>query len=228
MNSYNNLAERLEEWMVENRPGLDELMRAEGSRSLHLEFIEAEGGVLPTREERVFRARAASVRAWLRHLARALEAEINAPALSTRIERRFVPERLEALVLEANAATERRGRASPEVDARRDQLAAWMRLFAEGVGEEVVGEGCGPEIGKELRDWWRDKNGHVDDIAARAAAAWAVPTGDAQDGNPFGRVEGDERAHEAAAVWAHVRVLADGLEAVLTRHPTDTERVDPA
>jgi hypothetical protein len=227
MSDHTTLGHRVEAWMADHRPALDELMKAEGSRALHVEFLEAEGGVLPSREVRIDRARTASVRAWLRHLARGLEAELPEPALGVRIEQRFNQERLEALVLEANAATERRGRASPDVDARRDQLAGWMRLFAEGFGEEIFGEGTGPQTGKRLTEWWRDKNGRVDDIANKAAAAWAVPTGDAQDGNPFGRVEADERTIEAASVWAHVRVLADGLADLLTSHPNDARRVDP-
>lgn len=220
--TQHGLAARLEGWMVENRPALDELMRSEGSQALHLEFIEAEGGVMPSREMRHERARAASVRAWLRHLARALEAELPAPGVAARLEQRFNPERLEALVLEAQAVTERRGRAHPDVDSRRDQLVAWMRLFAAGVGEELIGDGEGPAAGKSLATWWESQTGRIDEITVDAAAAWPAPEGGAQDGNPFGRIENDERALEAASVWAHIRVLMDGLEGLLASGPAAT------
>ena len=62
-------------WMVDNRPGLDEKMKEEGSKALIQEFMAAEGGQgLPTPEERLDRARQASARAWLRHLAAAIQA----------------------------------------------------------------------------------------------------------------------------------------------------------
>lgn len=206
--------------MADHRESLDELMRAEGSRALHEEFILAEGGVLPDPAQRVERARAASIRGWLRHLAAALAVERGDPTLGSRLERRFVPERLEQLVLEEAAVTERRGRADPATDARREQLVAWMRVFGEGVGEELGLPGGGPATGRAIAAWWRD-NAHVaTEIAARAEVAWTTPSGDAQDGNPYGRVPDVERAREAALVWGHVRALADALEAV-TGDPPD-------
>lgn len=212
------LAARLEAWMAAHRDQLDELMRAEGSRALHEEFILAEGGGLPDAAARVERARAASMRAWLRHLARALGVQINDPGLVSRLERKFVMERLEQLTMEEVTETERRGRGAPDADARREQLQAWARLFAEGLGGDVLVGVTGPEAGRRLSEWWRAHAGEVTEVAGRAEAAWSVPSGEAQDGNPFGRVSEHARVQEAALVWAHVRVLADGIEALARRN----------
>lgn len=208
------LAERLEGWMAEHRPSLDEMMREEGSRVLHLEFIQAEEGNLPDPETRRERAREASVRAWLRHLSHALEADTGQEGLAERMYRRFERERLEQLVLEERAATDRRGRAAPATDARTEQLGAWVRLFAEGAGEEIAPAVGGPELGRRVLGWWRANPGRVTEIAQAAETAW-VPQGESQDGNPFGRVAADARVQEAAAVWAHVRGLCEALEASL-------------
>ena len=70
------LADRLVDWMAANRSSLDELMAQEGSRAIHEEFILAEGGTLPDRSARIARARTASARAWMRHLAQAVAAEL--------------------------------------------------------------------------------------------------------------------------------------------------------
>ena len=70
------LAGRLVDWMAANRPALDELMAQEGSRAIHEEFILTEGGTLPDRSARIARARTASARAWMRHLAQAVAAEL--------------------------------------------------------------------------------------------------------------------------------------------------------
>ena len=74
-NSGPVLGEALVVWMVDNRPALDERMKEEGSKALIQEFMAAEGGQgLPSPEERLDRARQASARAWLRHLAAAIQA----------------------------------------------------------------------------------------------------------------------------------------------------------
>ena len=57
-NSGSDLSQVLVTWMLENRPALDERMRQEGSRALIHEFMGAEGGMLPTPQERLDRARA--------------------------------------------------------------------------------------------------------------------------------------------------------------------------
>lgn len=216
------LAERLETWMAGHREALDELMRSEGSRALHEEFILAEGGILPDPAQRIERARSASIRAWLRHLARGLSAERGDTTLAERIEARFVPERLEQLVLEEAAITERRGRSDPKTDARREQLVAWMRIFGEGVGEELALPGGGPGTGKRVAEWWRANEQVARDVAANAEATWTAPTGDAQDGNPYGRVPDRERVQEAALVWGHVRALIESLEVVIGDTPPAT------
>ena len=108
------LAERLVDWMAINRAVLDRMMAEEGSRAIHEEFILAEGGTLPDRQARIERARGASARAWMRHLARGVEDvwEGAEPGLAERVERwsGASGERLEALALEERAVAERRGR----------------------------------------------------------------------------------------------------------------------
>ncbi len=116
------LSGRLVAWMSEHRPALDALMAEEASRAVHLEFIAAEGGELPDREARLARAREASIRAWLRHLARAAAAEIpGAPAdLAPGLERRMAAhqERREAYELEEQALLAGLGRSNdPEPTA---------------------------------------------------------------------------------------------------------------
>ena len=110
--------------MLENRPALDERMRMEGSRGLIQEFMAAEGGQLPSPGERLDRARTASARAWLSHLAAAIEAKWpGAPAgLAGRMTEFLVAgdERLEALRLDEEARGEQRGRAGDPADERRE------------------------------------------------------------------------------------------------------------
>ena len=126
------LAGRLVDWMAANRPALDELMAQEGSRAIHEEFILAEGGTLPDRPARIARARTASARAWMRHLAHAVAAEL--PGTPADMPERLTVwlngngERLEALVLEEPAALERRGASGdPQADRRDAELAATAR-----------------------------------------------------------------------------------------------------
>src|SRR6476620_586952 len=107
------LADRLVRWMADNRSGLDERMAEEGSRAIHEEFLLAEGGALPDRATRIERARGASARAWMRHLAAALSENWPGagPDLPERMRRWNAthPERLEAFTLEELAVLERRG-----------------------------------------------------------------------------------------------------------------------
>jgi hypothetical protein len=202
------LADRLVDWMAANRTGLDALMAEEGSRAVHEEFMLAEGGSLPDLRARTERARAASARAWTRHLARGVEAVwVGAdPGLSARVERWWAahPERLEALVLEERAAAERRGASGdPEADERDAELIAHCRLFAEALAAQArpLADERPPEFARRLAALARAREGHRRALEREAAAAWGPEPG----------VEG-LRAREAAAVWAHVRVVAEALE----------------
>lgn len=198
--------------MAANRPVLDAMMAEEGSRALHEEFVLAEGGALPTREERIARARAASSRAWLRHLARALGASWpEAPeGVSARLELgvRGDPERLEALGLEEAARAERRGASrDPGADRRDAELAARGRLFAEELARLVGDEGDAPGAGRRAGAWLDAHAGERRALEEEAREAWS------RDPATF---EPDaERPAEAAAVWAHTRQLAAAVEALL-------------
>jgi hypothetical protein len=223
------LADRIVQRMVDDRPALERLMEQESSRALHEEFLLAESGTLPDREARMRRRRAVGARAWLRHLAGALRAEWDGgpPDLQARLERHVqtAAERLEALELEEEAALEREGYAGDhDADARRVQLGAQMRLFAEGVGEVATPGGePGPEFGRRVTAVMRRENGRRRGIEKQAFEAWS--------GSPMEGVL--ERARttaappepdvirmlEAAGVWSYIRVLADALGEVLEGAP---------
>jgi hypothetical protein len=194
--------------MADRRPALDRLMGEEGSRALHEEFILAEGGALPDPAARLERARGASARAWLRHLAHALEAcWAGAPSgLGGRLEAWLAahPERLEALTLEEAARAERRGRGDPAADARRAQLDACARHFAEGLGALADPEEGGPAAGRRLARW---RAAHAERARALGAEAERAAGG--------GEGPGGERAREAAALWAWVRLLCEGVAETL-------------
>jgi hypothetical protein len=207
--STGGLADRLVAWMAANRTALDALMAEEASRARHLEFIRAEGGGLPDRSERLAAARAASARAWLRHLGRGLSVEWPAAPreLAGHLEAAAAgdPERLEALILEERAAAERRGRSGdPAADLRDAELTARCRSFAESVGRVVDGDA--PGMGRRVGAWLAEHAGERRGEEAAARAAWAEPAGVPAD---------DVRAREAAAVWAHVRSLTRALEHAL-------------
>ena len=207
------LGERLVGWMAANREGLDAIMAEEGSRAVHEEFLLAEGGTLPDLRARTERARGASARAWTRHLARAVEAVWGGaePGLSERVERWSggKRERLEALVLEERAAAARRGASGdPEADERDAELIAHCRLFAEALASQApsLDDEPPPEFARRVADWARRQEGRRREVERQAAAAWEpLPGVDAL------------RAREAAAVWAHVRVMAEALEQGLPR-----------
>ena len=226
-----DLAARLVAWMAAHRHGLDRLMAAEASRSVHLEFIAAEGGDLPDREARLARAREASIRAWLRHLGGAAEAELpGAPAdLGSRIERYMSAgqERREAYELEEHAARERAGRSGdPEADRRDADLAAHAALFAEALAAEggAGDEAAAPAFARRVARRSRAAQAERRRIEAEARAAWRADPAPMEDrpATAGERAEPDEaRVAQAAAVWAHVRTLAGALAAEL-------ERPDPA
>jgi hypothetical protein len=224
------LAGRLVDWMAANRASLDELMAQEGSRAIHEEFILAEGGVLPDRPARIARARGASARAWMRHLAQALAAEL--PGTPADLPERLTAwlnangERHEALVLEETAVLERRGASGdPEADRRDVELTAAARLFAEGFATLAVpGDGLGEPpagFGRRVAAWSRGAEERRRAVEREALHAW----GGAADRPEMTAAAGAApepdalRVREAAAVWAHVRVTAEALEAALAAPP---------
>ncbi|MGD9573217.1 MAG: hypothetical protein AB7V62_15145 [Thermoleophilia bacterium] len=220
------LADRLTAWMAANRPVLDELMAQQGSRAIHEEFILAEGGTLPDRAARVARARSASATAWLRFLARAVEAEAPAAAGTGDAVGRLVSsgrERLEALVLEERAAYERRGASGdPEADARDAELSAWCRLFAESLAtaSDLADPEAPPAFAARLAAWSRAQETRRREVEAGARAAWASgPPGGGE--RMSAAPDADElRVQEAAAVWAHVSLLTEALEHTLGTPPS--------
>jgi hypothetical protein len=229
METSTPLADRLVQHMVDDRPALERLMEQESSRALHEEFLLAESGTLPDREARMQRRRAVGARAWLRHLAAALRAEWDGgpPDLQTRLERHVqsAAERLEALELEEEAALEREGYAGDgDADGRRIQLGAYMRLFAEGVGEIAEPGGrSGPEFGRQVTSVLRRENGRRRVIEKQAFEAWS---GSPMEGvleqarTTAAPVEPDLiRMFEAAGVWSYIRILADALGEVLEGAP---------
>jgi hypothetical protein len=224
-----DLAESLVRWMAENRAGLDALMAQEGSHAIHEEFMLAEGGTLPDRTTRIERARGASARAWMRHLARALtavwpEAE---PGLDEKLERWGAAhrERLEALILEEHALAERRGASGdPLADARDAELAAHCRLFAEGLATLSESMAASPEsppdFSRRLAAWSRSQEARRREVEHEARAAWGSEEHPGKDQRMTAAPEADEvRVQEAAAVWAHVRLLAEALEHALSTRP---------
>jgi len=219
------LSERLVAHMVANRPALEHLMTHEGSRALHEEFLLAESGTLPDRQSRLTRARIVGARAWLRHLAAALAAEwrVGPPDLQGRLERWVATgaERLEALELEEVAAVEREGiSGDAQADARRVTLGAYMRLFAEGVGDIAAPAGLsGPELGRRVNEVLRREAPFRRRVERESFEAWS--------GSPMEGLLEEARTTaappepdvirilEAAAVWSWIRVLSDALGEVL-------------
>lgn len=224
------LAERLVDWMAANRSSLDELMAQEGSRAIHEEFILAEGGTLPDRSARIARARTASARAWMRHLAQAVAAEV--PGTPPDMPERLTVwmnangERLEALVLEEQAVMERRGASGdPTADQRDVELSATARLFAEGFATlNATDDGGGEppaEFGRRIAVFSRAAESRRREVEREAVAAWGGGAhGTEMTAARESAPEPDElRVQEAAAVWAHVRTTAEALEAALAAPP---------
>jgi len=222
------LATRLVQWMASHRESLDAMMAEEGSRAIHEEFLMAEGGTLPDRAARIERARGASARAWMRHMGHGLDqvwagAE---PGLPERIERWTAahPERLEALVLEEQAVAERRGLSGdPQADGRDVELAAHCRMFAEALATQAdaLAHVPAPEFSRRVARWARAQDARRRAVEEDARAAWG--SGPAPTGRPMTAAPGPEpdevRVQEAAAVWAHVRILAEALEHTLDAPP---------
>lgn len=187
----------------------------------------AEGGELPNRAQRIARARGASARAWLRHVARALAAEWpQAPeGLVVRLDGRVRAdlERLEALCLEEDAVVERRGRSGDaEADRRDADLAARCRLFAESLAALAEREEPPPAVGRRVSEWLRARTGERRAVEAEAQAAWGAGTASAPE-RPMTAASTAEpelaRVLEAAAVWAHARMLCEAIEQVVLAPP---------
>jgi hypothetical protein len=223
-NSGDALGQTLVVWMLDNRPALDERMRQEGSRALIQEFMAAEGGVLPNPEERLDRARAASARAWLSHLAAAIEANwADAPAgLGETMTNYLVAgdERLEALRLDEEARAEQRGRAADPNDERREvELRSLGRLFAEGIGSTCQPGGEeGPAFAKRVTEWQSEhllRNRELIDAAIARTTPEGL-SGAEEVSTLWERAPEAARAREAALLWARVQFLteavASGLE----------------
>lgn len=219
-NSGPLLGATLVTWMVENRPALDERMKEEGSKALIQEFMAAEGGgALPTPEERLDRARQASARAWLRHLAAAIQANWTAApdAFAADMDRWMSAgeERLEALKLDEESRAEQRGRAAdPNDDHREVELRALGRLFAEGVGSTCrPGGEDGPRFAKRVVEWQSEhllRNRElVDDAVARTTPEGL--SGSEVAAPLWERAPETARAREAALLWARVQFLTEAV-----------------
>ncbi len=220
------LAERVTEWMADNREALDGLMTQEGSRSVHEEFIAAEGGVLPTRADRIERARKASTRAWLRHFGNGLGASWAGDAdLGSRIETWLTVhgERREALHLEEQAAFDKLGRSGdPERDERVVELAAQRRYFAEALASTTDGLDIEPpELSRRVGVWCRENTERLAELQLEAlTAAPSVTESDIREmALLWERSPESAQAVEAAMVWANLRFLAEALERQLPSSP---------
>jgi len=229
-NSGGALGQALVAWMLENRPALDERMRQEGSRALIQEFMAAEGGMLPNPDERVDRARAASARAWLSHLAAAIEASWDgAPAgLGDTMTAYLVAgdERLEALRLDEEARAEQRGRAADPGDERREvELRSLGRLFAEGIGTtcEPGGDG-GPAFAKRVTEWQSEhllRNRELIDAAIARTTPEGL-SGAEEAATLWERAPEAARAREAALLWARVQFLTEAVASGLSSATADS------
>ncbi len=137
-------------------------------------------------------------------------------------------DRLEALELEEGAALERDG-ISGDVDAdrRRVTLGAYVRLFAEGVGEIAAPDGrLGPEFGREITAIMRREAPHRRAVERATFEAWS--------GSPLEGVLEQARLTaappepevvrmlEAAGVWSYIRTLCIALGEALEPAPAVT------
>jgi hypothetical protein len=235
-NSGRDLGVALVAWMVDNRPALDERMKEEGSKALIQEFMAAEGGgALPTPEERLDRARQASARAWLRHLAAAIEVnwDVAPDGFLAEVDRWLLAgeERLEALKLDEEARAEQRGRAAdPNDDHREVELRALGRLFAEGVGSTCrPGGDDGPQFARRVVDWQSEhllRNRElVDDAVARTTPEGL--SGSEVAAPLWERAPEVARAREAALLWARVQFLTEAIaDSLLAAGPPQLDTAD--
>lgn len=235
-NSGQQLGVALGAWMVDNRPALDERMKEEGSKALIQEFMAAEGGgALPTPEERLDRARQASARAWLRHLAAAIEVnwDVAPKGFLADVDKWLLAgeERLEALKLDEEARAEQRGRAAdPNDDHREVELRALGRMFAEGVGSTCrPGGDDGPQFARRVVEWQSEhllRNRElVDDAVARTTPEGL--SGSEVAAPLWERAPEVARAREAALLWARVQFLTEAIaDSLMAAGPPQLEIAD--
>jgi hypothetical protein len=189
-------------WMVDHSGQWRLLADEEHSRSVHEEFLNAESGRLPSPAERLERVGEMSMRAWLRLLARALDAQWGGSAgpMADRLDMWVMNagERLEALTLEEGERLSRRGLShDPAADRRALFLLAQARFFAEGVGNVLQhSEWTPPTLGVAVADHMRAHTG-------------TAPAGEVSDGPT------DDQTREIAASWAAVQDLVRALEYTL-------------
>jgi hypothetical protein len=194
----------LRPWLLERRGEWRAHLEEERSRSVHEEFLLAEGGMLPDPGERLERLRTTLARAWMRHIARGLAAVWPGapPDLATQIDTWIAGggERLEALTLDERRRLERRGLSGdPDSDRRTVDLIAHARFFAEGVGTAMGDDGPGgPVVGTAVGA--RMREGVAIDVGEDPAAPEGVPV---------------DQAREMESVWRAVQELVASLEQVL-------------
>lgn len=184
--------------------GLNERLERERSRMTHEVFLMAESGVLPDEAERRSRARAATARGWMTHIAANLGPEIDGapPDLGAAVETWFSANGERREVLELDLA--RRVAAGPiddyETRARRVDLGAAARWLFEAVGAVADPDGDGgPPFARRASAWMDAHDGRIADMAA--AERLADPD--------------DPRVAETAELIAHVRATVEALEATL-------------
>lgn len=196
------------EQVVGDEAGLGERLERERSRMTHELFMQAEGGVLPDEADRRRRARAATARAWMTHIAASVGATWpGAPAdLGGEIDRWFAQngERLEVIELDLARRIDDGPIADDEMRRRRVDLGAAARWLMEGIGAV-----CDPD-----RDggpgFARRAGARLDDAADLIGSEVAEARLSAPD---------DQRVAESAELFAHVRAVVSGLEAVLPGFP---------
>jgi len=219
------LSARLVDYLTSERTALEAIMSQESSRALHQEFLLAEGGTLPDRQGRLERIRVVGARAWLRHLAAALQSQWTAApeGMQAKLEMWVARggDRLDALELEEQAALEREGLSGDvDVDRRRVTLGAYVRLFAEGVGEIASPDGrSGPDFGRQITVIMRRDAPQRRAVEKAAFEGWS--------GSPLEGVLENARTTaapaepdtirmlEAAGVWSYVRTLCLALGELL-------------
>lgn len=183
---------------------LQERLERERSKMTHQVFLLAESGMLPDVGDRRSRARAATARAWMIHIAGSVgEVWEEAPAdLGGAVERWFAAntERLEVIELSLAERV-----ANGPIDdlltrERRVDFGAAARWLMEAIGAEWDPDGDGgPAFARRMGVWLDAHDDEVGQIAAEARV-------DDPD---------DERVAESAELLAHVKVIVAGLEAAL-------------
>jgi hypothetical protein len=184
--------------------GLQERLERERSKMTHQVFLLAESGMMPDVGDRRSRARAATARAWMIHIAASVGEVWDGatPDLGSAVERWFGAntERLE--VIELGLAE--RVADGPIDDLltreRRVDFGAAARWLMEAIGAECDPDGGGgPAFARRMAAWLDAHDDEVGQIAAEARV-------DDPD---------DERVAESAELLAHVTVIVAGLEAEL-------------